>query len=369
MCVPAEWTVQFGSEGVAGDDSARAVATDASGAVFVAGDVEGTLPLADSAGLGNGDGYIRKYDSGGNLIWSIQLGTPALDSVLALAVDPNGDPVVMGHTDGTFSSFGAPAPASGTSTYLARYSGDTGTELWRYQLPTLATHMAIDWNGAVVLVAVSADGVASVVKNGPTGATLLGIALGGRHVAGLATDREGNILITGGEGDAYVAKYDTGGNFVWESPIVQGNTGLNYATAVCADGAGNVLVVGRTSTLPARAFLGKFNANGVGLWSVNKTGAEAVAVDTDAVGNIFALATLTATVDLNFGVGDFSMYKYTADGMELGARNIGSSGAEWVEAIAVDPSGAPYVVGSTDGVLPGTTSPGGDNDAFLLKLQ
>jgi hypothetical protein len=40
--------------------------------------------------------YVRKYDSGGNLIWSKQLGTSAPDSVLALAMDPNGVAGVLG---------------------------------------------------------------------------------------------------------------------------------------------------------------------------------------------------------------------------------------------------------------------------------
>ena len=366
MCVADEWTVQFGSDGVARNDSARAVATDASGGIFVAGEVEGALPFSDSGGLGNGDGYIRKYDAGGNLLWSIQLGTPAPDRLLALAVGPNGDPVVMGHTDGDFTSFGT--PRTGTSTYLARYSGMTGAELRRDQWSGLATHMTVDVNDAVVQVDIDADGRTNVVKNDSDGATLFQFAIE-RQVADLATDGDGNILITGGEGDAYVAKYNIRGVFVWQRLLGDGAADNNYPSAVCADEAGNVLVVGRTASFPPRAFLTKFSADGLVLWSVSKIAAEGVAVAADAVGNVFAVATLTASDAPNLPSGDFWLLEYTAGGVELSSRIIGSSGTEWVESVAVDPGGVPYVVGSTDGVLTGTASPGGDYDAFLLKLQ
>jgi hypothetical protein len=367
MCMLEEWAQQFGSVSAAANDSARAVAADASGGIFVAGEVEGLLPSADPAGLGNGDAYVRKYDGNGNLLWSQQLGTPLLDSVLALAVDAAGDPLVMGHTDGVFAN---DLSGSATSTYFARYSGMTGAELWRYQLPTLATKMTSDVNRSIVFVTPGNNGGTSIIKIGPTGASLFGIGVGDRKVAGLSTDREGNILITGGEGDAYVAKYDVGGNFVWERPLTLVAT-RDYPSSVCTDGAGNVLVAGRTSdaTLESFAFVVKLNANGVVQWTHSQSSQEGVAVAADVVGNVYLLATLVETGDPSLDSADLSIFKYAADGTELRPRTTGASGSVRGEAIAVDSSGTPYVVGSTDGTLPGHTSPGGDLDAFLMRLQ
>ena len=90
------WTRQFGT---AGEDKALAVAVDA-GDIFVAGYVTGGLP--GHSGLGEADGFVRGYDSEGNLLTTLQFGTSDEDHCTSLTIDSAGDLFITGHTLGTF---------------------------------------------------------------------------------------------------------------------------------------------------------------------------------------------------------------------------------------------------------------------------
>jgi len=78
------WTKQFGSP--SGDaERALGVATDATG-IYVAGTTGGDL----AGSIGNQDGFLRKYDSSGNAIWTRQFGTNSTDDVFAVAAGAQG---------------------------------------------------------------------------------------------------------------------------------------------------------------------------------------------------------------------------------------------------------------------------------------
>ena len=72
-----EWIHQFGGVG-ASDEMAEGVAAS-DGYVYVAGHTSGVLAGQMSAGAQ--DGFLRKYDSAGNALWTRQFGTPADDEV------------------------------------------------------------------------------------------------------------------------------------------------------------------------------------------------------------------------------------------------------------------------------------------------
>ena len=76
-------------------DAVRGV--DADGNVYVAGDVGAALP--NQTVTTENDGFLRKYDSAGNEIWTRQFGTSARDSAAGVAVDATGV-YVAGSTGG-----------------------------------------------------------------------------------------------------------------------------------------------------------------------------------------------------------------------------------------------------------------------------
>lgn len=78
------WVDEFGTERF---DRGTAMATDATGA-YGAGYTQGTIPPGPSAGFV--DCYIRKYDTAGDLLWSIQFGSDQYDDIWGAATDSTG---------------------------------------------------------------------------------------------------------------------------------------------------------------------------------------------------------------------------------------------------------------------------------------
>ncbi len=66
------WTRQFGTSA---RDSASAVAADGIGNIFVGGETEGTFPGETSDGVtGDKDGYLNKFSADGTVVWTRQFG-------------------------------------------------------------------------------------------------------------------------------------------------------------------------------------------------------------------------------------------------------------------------------------------------------
>jgi hypothetical protein len=131
------WVREFGSTA---DDPpvfiGGSVAVNDSG-VFVASSLGGPLPGETS--LGGDDGFVRKYDFGGNVLWTRVISTPCDDVATAGAVS-GGHVFVAGQTLGNLDKpdsapcsaspnvMGLPVAASGGS-FVRRYDDD-GTLVW-----------------------------------------------------------------------------------------------------------------------------------------------------------------------------------------------------------------------------------------------
>jgi PKD domain/RTX calcium-binding nonapeptide repeat (4 copies)/Beta-propeller repeat len=264
------WTRQLGSSL---SDVAFGVATGPSG-VYVAGTTDGTLPGQISAG--GSDAFVQKYDANGTLLWTRQFGAPGTDQVLGVAV--NGlDLYVTGQVRGTL-----PGQASaGSIDAFARKYDAAGNEIWTRQFGTgsfdqsfgiAASDSAVYvggviWNGNALPGQESAGSEDAFVRkydsNGtevwtrqfgtPNGDTVneLSADASGIYLAGHTTGalpgqtHEGSV-------DAFVRKYDLGGNEVWTrqfgsaDPFTENGTGSEFAFGVAADIAG-IFVVGSAS--------------------------------------------------------------------------------------------------------------------------
>ena len=82
--------------------------------------------------LSQGDGYVAKLDSSGNVVFSMLIGGRNVDKVQSVAILPSGDYIIGGTTqsDDLLSSAGAPTRTQGglEQGFLARLSAD-GTSL------------------------------------------------------------------------------------------------------------------------------------------------------------------------------------------------------------------------------------------------
>lgn len=175
-----------------------------------------------------------------------------------------------------------------------------------------------------------------------------------------------------------------------------GSAQMDYIKGVGADGLGNVYVAGTThgaiGTAPdgtanmnrggSDAFLAKLNADGEILWVVQFGSAADDVVTAIAVNNLRGVTSVyvagwTRGSIPNAGrprtAGESDADAFLAKIHESGSiqwvRQVGSSGDDFANAVAVDRSGLVYVVGSTAGSLDGTSTPDNGRDAFIARFD
>jgi hypothetical protein len=119
----------FDSVDSGGSDTARRLALDAAGNVYVVGQTNGTLPGQTSKG--GVDAFIAKYSTTGNRVWLKQVGTAALDEAQSVAVDNAGNVYVTGETEG--SLFGN--NLGGSDAFVVKYTA-AGREVVSTQIGT-----------------------------------------------------------------------------------------------------------------------------------------------------------------------------------------------------------------------------------------
>jgi chitodextrinase len=393
------WARQLGTST---EDEARGVAVDAAGNVLVAGFTRGVL---DPSAVGSMDAVLVKYDAGGNLLWTRQLGSTDDDWAVAVAVDPGGNAYVAGTTQG---AVGGPN-AGGSDVFLAKFD-PSGILTWARQLGSAADDgaegVAVDASGNAYVVGLtkgSLDGSYQglgdgfVAKYGPDGIWLwthqLGTS-GDDAIYGVAVDAAGNPFVTGettgvlagtsnaGNWDFFLARYDPIGpaTTVW---VRQAGTLVNdsgYGVAV--DPGGNVVALGTTGSrmfgLPSfgrdDAFLVRYDASGNRLWAAEwgSTGNEiGVGVAVDGAGNVYAAGYTDASLDGNPSAGGFDVFltRFDADGPKAWTVQVGTATTDFAHAVAVDrTTGEVVVVGATSGGLLGNTS-AGNTDIFVVKYR
>jgi hypothetical protein len=203
---PILWSRQFGTDT---SDEATAVAVDGSHNIFVGGNTWGSLS-GPNAGLC--DGFLRKYDYQGAVLWTTQFGTPESDKVHDVTTDASGGAYVVGYT-GPLSRPGA----QDTDAYVRRYDAGGGL-LWAQTFGTQADDSAF----------------------------------------GVAVDRLGNAYVAGrtagslfaanaGDVDVFLCKYDANNNLVWSRQV--GSAGSDWSARHCLalDPSGNIYIGGATS--------------------------------------------------------------------------------------------------------------------------
>ncbi|MFQ5511713.1 MAG: Ig-like domain-containing protein [Candidatus Krumholzibacteriia bacterium] len=327
------WTQQFGT---AMTDRGAAVATNAS-AVYVAGGTDGSLPGYTNAG--GFDAFVRKYDFNGVELWTRQFGTSVSDEATGVALDATGV-YVSGFTTGTLPG---ETSAGGTDAFVRKYALD-GTVVWtrQYGTPGIDEAFAVSVDATGIYVVGRTDGVLP----GQSGA---------------------------GAGDAYIRKYDTDGSELWTRQF--GSSGSDDAFGIHADGSG-AYIAGRTSGVLAGqvgaggtdAFVRRYDLGGNVVWTRQfgtSLGDEACGVSVSAQGVCVSGFTAGGLPGhISAGSNDPFLVVYDIDGNEILSRQFGTANDDRSLAIASSPLGV-HVAGYTSGTLPGQVSEGLD-DAFTV---
>jgi hypothetical protein len=97
------WNTFLG-DNAGGEDHGFGIAVDGSGNVYVAGWSEYTWGAPVRAFSVTVDAFAAKLDSNGNLIWNTFLGGSGLDSARGIAVDGSGNVYVAGSSNATWGT-------------------------------------------------------------------------------------------------------------------------------------------------------------------------------------------------------------------------------------------------------------------------
>jgi hypothetical protein len=264
--------------GTTGDDVIRGVAIDSAHNIYLAGSTTGPLGGPSGGGL---DAWVAKYDASLNLIWARQIGDGGDQIATGVAVDAAGNVFIAGSTTSAIASW-ATFEGGATDAFMAKFSA-TGTLIWSTNVGTpgddVAYALAVGPDGQPVMAG-SSTGDLGYVNQGGVDAwvaqrtstygsyswtRLLGSAAD-EWATGIGIDSGGNVYIAGpvsgplydsyqGGQDAFLSKYSPSGSRLW---IKQYGGAQDDVPAGVAAGSGVVAVIGTTSgSLGASSVAGK----------------------------------------------------------------------------------------------------------------
>jgi Beta-propeller repeat len=390
------WTQQFGTPY---NDIGHGVALDGSGNIYITGSTGGDLDGHTSEGLL--DILLSKFGSSGNRVGSKQFGTSGDDIANAVAIDPSGNIYITGSTGGSLPGW---TSSGGKDIFLAKVDS-SGNILFTEQFGTaqddVAYGIAIDTSGNIYITG-STGGNLGATSAGGLDIFLTKFDSSGNRIFtqqfgtnqddigyGVVVDIIGNIYITGstkgilgsssfGLQDVFLAKF----NSSWVNQFIvqfgSGQDDVGYSIAL--SGTDNIYITGSTGgNLPGNTssgltdiFLAKFNSSGANqfLQQLGTTGRDVGnSVAVDGAGNVYVAGSTEGGLLGNsaFGLSDIFLVKFNSSGVTQFARQLGTSSNDIAYGLAIQGTDI-YITGSTEGNLDGNTS-FGLADIFLAKYD
>lgn len=369
--------------------TARGVAIDPSGNIFVIGEFTGGLDIGDgksvSVGVGDIDVFLAKLDGNGVAQWIKSWGDTEVQVGLGVAADAQGNALITGGYRGGINfggggSCNVGASAGNSDTFVAKI-GPTGSCTWGRRLGD------------------GADQVARAIAVTPEGdAVVAGYFAGTMDFGGA-----GNALTSAGLADAFIAKIPAaGGNAIWVRRF--GDAQDQVATGLAVDPQGNIALVGAyrgtidlgngpftnadTTFTTDDVFVAKLAPTGAAVWSKgfgDDRDQYATAVTIDAGGHVTVGGMLWGNINLGGGVlSNFDATDTTADiflaklgsgdGKHLWSRRHGDAAEQRVRAAGVDAMGNLVIAGGFRGGLGfgvpvGVLASTGGYDVFAVGLD
>ena len=301
--------------------------------------------------------------------WARRAGSTQNDYLAKIDVDETGNSYIAGKFNDTIS-FGAVTLLSPgiSSIYLAKYD-ISGNFQWA---KIAASDSAINIGGI------------HIDKHG-------NISLVGQYAdTGYFGDTHSDTLISSGDYDVFVARYDADGNLLWASST--GGTGYDYGSGVSNDFNGNTFITGEFHVTPfqfssSKIFIAKYDSLGNNSWfkipqTYSSTDiAEGIVTDSTGTsyitGQFFSTLSFDASVVLDAGNVEANVYvgKFNSDGTNTWLQKAGAaSGYCGGIGIAIDKRGNNYLTGFFHGTISfGTlnlsSSFGITNEIFIAKCD
>jgi len=205
------------------------------------------------------------------------------------------------------------------------------------------------------------------------------------------------LLTPGSVRNGYIAKYSPTYELIWVKSFVA-TSGITYANSLDLDTTGNIYVAGYTSASSitfgnivvnnqgsSDAFLAKLDASGNFVWAYGWGGTstdEAFQLQVGSNGNIIVSGTYQGTIDANPGPGTFTLTsagtydsyvsQFTPNGIFISSTTLGGTGGDFLRQLEVDDSGNIYAGGYFSGsgqYGSQTLTSAGSSDQFLVKMN
>jgi hypothetical protein len=353
-----QWSKAFGD---GADQSAAALAVDASGNIVLGGDFWSSVNFGGPSlsSLGYSDGFVARFNAAGGHLASVRVGETGSEAVLGVAID-SASQIVIGGSFGKSLTLVQTTLSSQSygDIFLAGLSGGL-TASWaeRFGHSSFAGPPSL---GAVAVapqndIVVAGSYPETIDFGGPTLPAPKGI---------------------------FVARLTSTGKHVWSQRIGPWSGVLIMDLAVST--AGIIVVVGHTNggtfggpSLPPGAFIAAYDALGAHVWSKGFADAAGRAVAFSADGSVIVAGSMGANVDFgggalpHGGAHDVFVAKFDGAGKHVWSRSFGDADFQYPLDVAVDEKGNVIVAGELAGAIDfggGLLASAGGTDAFVVKL-
>lgn len=343
--------------GTALNDTATDVALNRSGYIFVVG---GSSPFYDGEPIdpADRDGFLRRYDRDGKLIWARKVGGNLSEFVQAVDTDAVGNSYIVWN-----ASKRNDAGVFKTQGYLSKYSA-SGTLLWTRKMAGntqggqfSSTLVAVDPLGGVYAAGGQRAGEHVLQKYSSSG-TLLWEKRNDFSPTGFAAASDGSLYLS----DTDLIKYSRSGGELWRK------TGVTESwSALAVSGADDVYLLGQGEGYDD-SFVTKYTSSGTKRWQRGvevATDGDYVGTngfDADASGNLYIAGSFEefpAQVDI-------IVQKLDPEARPVWLRRIDAD-RDYANAVSTILGDGIYVAGETSGLVNGSNH--GAHDAFLLRLN
>jgi len=378
-------------------DEALACAVDPNGNLYVTGWTRSSTTNTvfastnghqTSHGGGADDVFLLKFNTNGVRLWGTFYGDQSDDVGHACAVDPSGNPFLVGFTKST-------ANISTTSAHQTAHAGLGDVVVVKFD--TAGVRQWATYYGGPKAdrpYACATDHLGNIYFTGITDSIT--------NHSGISTMGSHQVNPGGGTKDAFLVKLNGSGVRQWGT--FYGGSNTDEGRACATDASGNVYIGGTTYSTNGIAtpgshqsayyatrdgFVAKFNSAGNRQWSTYYGGGAGEwvgALSTDAANNLFVTGNTTSTDSISTP-GAFQTTKvsvqddaflimFDSTGLRLWGTYYGDVDQDASYACPTTPSGHLYIAGTTQAVTNisttgthQTTFGGGMGDGFVVRFR